>query len=68
MATSATKSAPVLQRPADAPEKRPLSEDIAILAYALWQERGCPLGSPEEDWFKAEEQLKSEQAIQTRSA
>ena len=27
---------------------------IAELAYYLWRERGCPNGSPEEDWYKAE--------------
>jgi hypothetical protein len=31
--------------------------DIAALAYHLWQDRGCPIGSPEEDWYKAEELL-----------
>jgi hypothetical protein len=31
--------------------------DIAALAYHLWQERGCPSGSPEEDWYRAEELL-----------
>jgi hypothetical protein len=31
--------------------------DIANLAYRLWQERGCPIGSPEEDWYRAEELL-----------
>ncbi len=31
----------------------------AILAYRFWQERGCPIGSPEEDWFRAEQALKS---------
>jgi Protein of unknown function (DUF2934) len=34
-----------------------MQEDIAKLAYALWQQRGCPLGSPEFDWFAAEEKL-----------
>jgi len=68
MATPATKSAAVPERPAEAPETRSLSEEIAELAYFLWQDRGCPYGSPEEDWFKAEEKLKREQAIQTRSA
>jgi len=33
--------------------------DIAALAHALWQARGCPEGSPEEDWFRAAEQLRS---------
>lgn len=28
---------------------------IAELAFSLWQERGCPYGSPEEDWFRAEQ-------------
>ena len=27
---------------------------IAELAYYLWRERGCPNGSPEEDWYRAE--------------
>ena len=31
--------------------------EIENLAYRLWQERGCPLGSPEDDWFKAEREL-----------
>jgi hypothetical protein len=29
-------------------------QDIANVAYALWQQRGCPEGSPEQDWFEAE--------------
>lgn len=33
--------------------------DIAALAYELWQARGCPHGSPEEDWFHAAEHLRS---------
>jgi hypothetical protein len=36
-----------------------LHEQIAALAHALWQERGCPEGSPEEDWFRAEEELRA---------
>ena len=31
--------------------------EIAALAYQLWQHRGCPTGSPEEDWFRAEQEL-----------
>jgi len=30
-------------------------EDIAGVAYALWEARGCPVGSPDEDWFHARE-------------
>jgi hypothetical protein len=31
--------------------------EIEKLAYRLWQERGCPFGSPEEDWLEAEREL-----------
>ena len=34
-------------------------QDIANLAYALWQERGCPEGSPEQDWIRAEELIQN---------
>ena len=37
----------------------PRHEEIEVRAFALWQERGAPLGSPEIDWFQAEEQIKS---------
>lgn len=30
------------------------------LAYQFWLERGCPFGSPEVDWLRAEEKLRSE--------
>ncbi len=33
-------------------------EDIAALAHQLWQARGCPEGSPEEDWFRAARELR----------
>jgi hypothetical protein len=32
-------------------------EDIALEAYGLWQARGCPAGSPDEDWFLAHQEL-----------
>lgn len=34
-------------------------QDIAALAFVLWQGRSCPEGSPEEDWFHAARQLRS---------
>ena len=34
-------------------------EEIAALANELWRARGCPQGSPEEDWFRAAEQLRA---------
>ena len=32
-------------------------EQIAALAYALWQARGCPDGTPDEDWFRAQREI-----------
>lgn len=32
-------------------------EEIARLAHAYWEARGCPHGSPEEDWLRAEKDL-----------
>jgi hypothetical protein len=32
-------------------------EEIARLAYELWERRGRPLGSPEIDWYAAESAL-----------
>ena len=32
-------------------------QDIADRAYCLWMERGCPAGSSDEDWFRAEVEL-----------
>ena len=37
----------------------PTQEQIANLAYAIWQARGCQDGSPEEDWLAAEQQLRA---------
>jgi hypothetical protein len=45
---------------ADSREWRPPThEEIARLAYSYWQARGCHGGSPWEDWFHAERELRS---------
>jgi hypothetical protein len=31
---------------------------IAQLAYTFWEARGRPWGSPDEDWFRAEQEIK----------
>jgi hypothetical protein len=30
---------------------------VRVRAYELWQARGCPDGSDQEDWFTAEQEL-----------
>jgi hypothetical protein len=37
------------------------SRAIAELAYHFWEKRGCPEGSPEKDWYKAELVIDREQ-------
>jgi hypothetical protein len=43
---------------ARAAEYAPSHEEIATLAYTYWLERGCQGGSPEEDWQRAEQELR----------
>ena len=40
------------------PSQEP-GDEIAKLAYSLWQARGCPHGSSEEDWFTAEREMQN---------
>jgi hypothetical protein len=37
----------------------PVYEEIARLAYSYWEARGCQGGSPEEDWVRAEQELRT---------
>jgi hypothetical protein len=34
----------------------PFNRKIELLAYELWQERGCPWGTPDTDWYQAEQE------------
>jgi len=45
------------EQPESGAEPQSYREDVATLAYRLWQERGCPDGSSEVDWFQAEQLL-----------
>ena len=59
MSAQATKMTPAdpAEVQSDAGEPRSHEEQVAILAYRLWQERGCPEGSPEVDWLQAQQEL-----------
>ena len=60
-----TKPAPIAAKRKAAPPRtrtrttaRALSEnDVRQKAYFLWESRGCPIGSPEIDWYTAKEQM-----------
>src|SRR5579884_861447 len=60
----------VPDEPFSKPDLGPTNEEIAARAYQCWHERGCPHGSPEEDWRRAEQELRRERAQRqgTRSA
>jgi hypothetical protein len=47
-------------------ESSPTHEEIAALAYSLWETRGCPEGSPEDDWLNAERVLNDQQSASTQ--
>jgi hypothetical protein len=47
---------------------QPPEREIAALAYHLWTERGCPIGSPDDDWFQAAAELKNKVQAQTATA
>ena len=52
---------------AEAPERTPQEilnsavsdhEQVALLAYSYWEERGREGGSPEDDWYRAEREVR----------
>jgi len=47
------------QSVAAVPVAAPQQEDIAKLAFLYWEARGYQGGSPEEDWLRAEQELRT---------
>lgn len=54
-APAETVAAPMGNGVAVAPDR----EEIARLAYSYWVARGQQGGSPEDDWYRAEQELKA---------
>lgn len=54
-------STPVLEAPPAVTPQAELpvvtADEIAERAYAYWVQRGCPMGSPDQDWLRAEHDL-----------
>jgi len=40
------------------PPSNSMHAEIAIRAYQLWEKRGHPIGSSEDDWVHAEDELR----------
>lgn len=49
--------------PVEPATEQSLQEQLQQLAYSLWEQRGCPEGSPETDWTEAIRQLGSTEAV-----
>ena len=43
-------------------------EAVEAMAYQIWLQRGCPIGSDQEDWYKAETELKTRSQTTQRAA
>jgi hypothetical protein len=43
-------------------------EEIARLSHQFWIERGCPIGTPEEDWLRAEAEVRSRASKRRQTA
>lgn len=50
--------APVAQAVEAVALYQPSYAEVAALAYSFWEARGCQGGSPDEDWVRAEQQLR----------
>jgi hypothetical protein len=57
-AQQASSAAAIMGR-AVVPDDPPSREEIAALAYSYWEARGLQGGSPEEDWARAEQELRN---------
>jgi len=45
----------------------PDREEVARLAYTYWESRGFEGGSPEQDWFRAEQEIRERTAAKRTS-
>jgi hypothetical protein len=43
--------------------REPSHEEVRALAHSYWLARGCQGGSPEEDWRRAEEELRLQSLV-----
>jgi len=65
--TRVKRSRPVDSLPATEPlpvqDQMSESDEIARLAYSYWEARGFCNGSPDEDWLRAEQEIRSRKAL-----
>ena len=49
-------------------EARVDPEAVEAMAYQFWLQRGCPIGSDQEDWYRAEAELKDKKPANQQAA
>ncbi len=59
--TALPEKAGIDERPTGDVDSEAQRSQLQALAYQLWLDRGCPDGSPEEDWFHAERAVRAAQ-------
>lgn len=59
---------PTAESPAVRADVGAMREQIQALAYRLWLERGCPIGSPQVDWLRAEDEMRNGHSREELSA
>jgi hypothetical protein len=57
--TERSESATASSSAAAAPASNPTFDEVAQLAYSYWEVRGYQGGSSEEDWLRAEQELRA---------
>ncbi len=55
-----SKKPPTNSESTKQPASPPHEEQVATLAYLIWQSEGCPDGRDEEHWHQAKDQLAQE--------
>ena len=53
----------ISQTPATPVEMQPDHAEVARVAYSYWERRGYQGGSPQEDWLRAERELRSRETF-----
>ena len=39
-----------------------IREEVEKLAHQYWLDRGCPIWTPNEDWFRAEKEIRAKRS------